>query len=529
MTTPLLRTINLTKRFGSLTVLDGVSLTLDPGEVVGLVGRRGSGKSVFLNLLAGVHRPSAGEIQLRGQTVNFTRPYAARSAGVKIVHQNPILVENLQVINSIFLGQEICWPRPIGLPNLRAMIQRGAALLDQFDMPVNLLAARVGQLSDEQRQVVAIAQALCHPSPLLLLDDPLVPLSFQRQQLLLKQVKLAASQGVAVIVSGDNLQHLFAVTDKIAVLYEGRINAILPTAETTPREVVELMIGTTRPEQVTPIIWALDSYHAAQQQADELRAAEESLRETLEAKDTLNKQLIVRLREQLTALDDLNLALQNAHRRLLTEREEERKYIARELHDQVIQDLLTVNYRLEDLEANDPVAMRSAELSSIQVDIRQMVGDLRQLCSDLRPPTIDNHGLAPAIRSYAQQWADQTGIALTMDIDLELGRLPESIELSVFRIVQEGLNNIRKHSGAHHTEILLKRTPTASLLVRLSDDGRGMKQASDLAALSAQRRFGLLGISERVALLRGTMQIESPSAGGVQLQVEIPSPYPSVN
>ncbi len=528
MTLPLLRTVNLTKRFGSLTVLEGVSLTLEAGEVVGLVGRRGSGKSVFLNLLAGVYRPTAGEIQLVGQSVSFNGPFAARSLGVKIVHQNPLLVDRLQVINNIFLGQEMCWPPRVGLPNWPAMTDRATGLLADFEMPASLLSARTSQLSDEQRQVVAIAQALCQPARLILLDDPLVALSFQRQQLLVTQIKKLAAQGVAVIVSGDNLQHLFAITDKIVVLYEGRIIAVRPTADTTPREVVELMIGTTRPEQVTPIIWALESYHAAQQQADELRAIQESLRETLEAKDTLNQQLIIRLRDQVAALDDLNLALQHAHRRLLTEREEERKYIARELHDQVIQDLLSVNYRLEEIEAREPSPGQEEELTAIQAGIRQMVSDLRQLCSDLRPPTIDNHGLAPAIRSHAQQWADQTGITLSLDIDPELGRLPEAIELSVFRIVQEGLNNIRKHSGAHHTEIFLKRTPTASLLVRLIDDGRGMTHLPDLAALSAHRSFGLLGISERVALLGGTMQIERSSLGGLMLQVEIPSPYPSL-
>jgi signal transduction histidine kinase len=166
-------------------------------------------------------------------------------------------------------------------------------------------------------------------------------------------------------------------------------------------------------------------------------------------------------------------------------------------------------------------------VAGIRAGIRQVVSDLRQLCSDLRPPTIDSHGLPAAIRSDAQEWADRNGVSLKLEIDPDLGRLPEAIELSVFRIVQEGLRNIRKHAAAREVRLCLQRTPTASLLMRLSDDGRGLAEPPDLAALSAQKHFGLVGISERVALLGGTLKIESPASGGVTLQIEIPSPYPS--
>jgi signal transduction histidine kinase len=94
--------------------------------------------------------------------------------------------------------------------------------------------------------------------------------------------------------------------------------------------------------------------------------------------------------------------------------------------------------------------------------------------------------------------------------------------------VQEGLNNVDKHAAARHVELSLQRTPTASLVVRLQDDGQGLSTLPDLASLSATEHFGLLGISERVALLDGTMQIESPRAGGVILEIEIPSPHPGV-
>ena len=345
---------------------------------------------------------------------------------------------------------------------------------------------------------------------------------------MLDRIRQLAQAGVAVIIASDNLKHLFAVTNRILVLYEGRIIADRVTADSTPREIVELIVGSTRQEQVTPVIWALESYHQVQQQTEELHRTQATLRQSLEQQDTLNRQLLERLRRQVEVLDHLNLALQAAQLRLMTEREEERKFLARELHDQVIQDLLSFNYRLEDIESEVDDLEQQHELASIRQNVRRVVGDLRQLCSDLRPPTIDSHGLKAAIRSLAEEWAERNAICLDLNIDPTLGRLPEALELSMFRIVQEGLNNIRKHAVAQHVALRVERTPTASILVRLADDGQGLPRPIDLAALSAAKHFGLLGISERVALLGGTMQIESPLVGGTVLQVEIPSPYPSM-
>ena len=523
-----LRAVNLSKRFGNLSALEGITFTLAPGEVIGLVGRRGSGKSTLLHLLSGIHSPSTGEIHVDNQRVNFTGPYQAQRLSIHLVHQEPRLVKRLDVIHNIFLGQEIGWPFGGGLPDWNRMTRRAATVLEEFDLPVGLLWEKAENLPDEQRQIVAIARVLCQPACLLLLDDPLAALSFERQRRLLDRIRGLAGQGAGVIVTGDNLKHLFAITDRIFVLYEGRLVADRRTADSTPREIVEMIVGAASQEQVTPIIWALESYHAAQQQAEELRHTQATLRESLEAQDSLNRQLVERLRDQVEALDQLNVALQAAHRRLLTEREQERKHLARELHDQVIQDLLSFNYRLEEAENAEPTTERQKELAAIRSGIRQVVSELRQLCGDLRPPTIDSHGLEAAIRSHAQEWADRNGIALTLEIDPHLGRLPEAIELSVFRIVQEGLNNVRKHAAAKQVNLCLQRTPTASLLVQLTDDGKGLTQPLDLAALSARKHFGLLSISERVALLGGAMHIESAPGGGVALQVDIPSPSPSV-
>ena len=534
MADPLLRVTNVSLLFGKRVGLKNVTFSLDPGEVLGIVGRRGAGKSTLLDLLGGVYSPSAGDIFLNGQKIVLRNPLKARKMGIEFVYQRTLLVESQTVLQNIFFDREIFLLRFRWLPffflsDWSQMSRKAAELLARFDLPAGLLSKPVSALSDEQRQVVALCRALCRPLKLLLLDDPLSSLNFQRQQILLDIIRELARQNVGVVITSDNLRHLFAVTDRILVLFEGQPVTDRRTSETTPREIVEQIVGTTRQEEVTPIIWALESYHLAEQQTDELRRTQALLQESLEAKDSLNRELINRLQDQVKALNQVNLALQAAHRRLDTEREEERKALARELHDQVIQDLLSFNYRLEEAGAKMESKVQQQELTALRDGIRRVVSDLRQLCSDLRPPTIDTHGLSAAISSFAQEWSERNGVILHLEIDPGLGRYPVSIELSAFRIIQEGLSNIRKHAAARNVYLQLHRTSTASLDLCIRDDGQGPDEPFNLASLSAGKHFGLLGISERVALLGGTMRIETPREGGLTLQVEIPNPYPSYN
>jgi signal transduction histidine kinase len=224
-------------------------------------------------------------------------------------------------------------------------------------------------------------------------------------------------------------------------------------------------------------------------------------------------------------LDSANLALQDAQRRLLTELEQERKHLAREIHDQVIQDLLSTNYQLEEVETDEEVTLAlKDELTEIRSNIRDLIDELRNICGALRPPTIDSLGVGAAIQSYTQDWERRTGIPASLDLDVNLARLPETIELSIFRIVQEGLNNVQKHAHANNVRIGLKHTSPRTLLVTIADDGRGLAENFDLSALSTDGHYGLLGLSERVALLGGRLNIQNQAEGGLLIQVEIPHP-----
>jgi signal transduction histidine kinase len=352
-----------------------------------------------------------------------------------------------------------------------------------------------------------------------------VGLSFTLQKRLLDLVHRWQEHGCAVLICSDNLGNLFAATDRLIVLNKGRKVAERRTDETTQEEIVALMVGTPPPEQVTPLIWALDSYYRAREQAENLQHNHMLLQRDLAAQDTLNRQLLDQLSQQVAALDQANAALQDAQRRLLLEREDERKHLARELHDQAIQDLLGLGYQIEEMLAIQTFPEDLLpNLALMQDDVRRLIGDLRQICNNLRPPALDSLGLGAAIRSHAQQWAERHNINLTLEIAADLRRLPEATELSIFRIVQEGLNNIQQHALATQASVSLRHTSPRTLQITISDNGRGLNEDADLAALAANSHYGLLGISERVALLGGKLQLQNRPSGGLSINAEIPHP-----
>ena len=200
------------------------------------------------------------------------------------------------------------------------------------------------------------------------------------------------------------------MADRIVVLRQGRITADLRSDETNREEVVAALIGTAGRQQRTPVIWALDSYYRARRQAETLRHNQRLLEQDLEARDLINRQLVDQLADQVEALDSANLALQDAQRRLMTEREQERKRLARELHDQMIQDLLSLNYQLEDIKTDAQASAKLSEsFADVRGNIRDLVEDLRRICSDLRPLTIDSLGLGAALQSYIHGWSRRTG------------------------------------------------------------------------------------------------------------------------
>ncbi|HLF36874.1 MAG TPA: GAF domain-containing sensor histidine kinase, partial [Anaerolineales bacterium] len=208
--------------------------------------------------------------------------------------------------------------------------------------------------------------------------------------------------------------------------------------------------------------------------------------------------------------------VEQLHRRLLRAREEERKSLARELHDEAIQSLVGMNYRLAHLQTSQTQALRG--------EVLRIVEDLRGMIHRLRPPALDNFGLVTAVRSELRERTVRSNGSLRIDLhvegDPELG-IPEEVGLCLYRMIQEALNNVERHSEAGQVDVLLAmETPEIRLSVR--DDGKGFPVPQHLGLLLEADHFGLVGLRERVELLHGTLEIDSAPGSGTTLRARIP-------
>lgn len=521
---PLLKARSLSKRFGTLAALHNISLDIFPGEVIGVTGQSGSGKSTLANLLSGYHSADRGQIYFEGK--RFQWPFSLRSQGLEVIHQTPKLSENLDITSSIFLGNELGWSLGnnwFKIPNQLKMDQEATRVLTKLEIQYISLREKVCNLSGEMRQMIAIAKVMTTNPRLIIVDDPARVLSYPYQQILLSLISDWQKQGKAVLFISSNLEHLLSVTDKIIVLRKGYRAAEFTTTDADREEIIAAMVGTTDYQELAPIIWAIESYYRARDQADKIQRSQNFIDRELVDPEAINQTLIDHLTEQITILDSTNLALENAQRRLLNELEKERKHLAREIHDIIIQDLLSTNYQLEELEAHSQTPrLINENLINIRSNLRSLIDELRNICGNLRPPTIDNLGINAAIQSYAQEWSNRTSIQISLNLDYSIDRMQETIELSIYRIVQESLSNILKHANAENVVISLQHCSPRTLMITIEDDGKGIAEDLDLPQMAKEGHYGLLGISERVALLGGQLRFQNKPEGGLIILAEIP-------
>jgi simple sugar transport system ATP-binding protein len=243
---PLLRVEELTKRFGGLVAVDKVSVDILPGEVLGLVGDNGAGKSTLIKMVSGVYQPDEGNIYFDGMNVNFAGPREARDLGIETIYQDLALAENLDVGSNIFLGREIKQPYLGGLLHSldrRKMREESVTILQKLEIHVPSLTQQIRNLSGGQRQAVAIARSIYWNARLMIMDEPTAALGVSEQRKVLYLVRTLAEQGVPVFIISHNMQDVFAVADRIVILRRGKKVGERIASETTPDEIVSLMVG----------------------------------------------------------------------------------------------------------------------------------------------------------------------------------------------------------------------------------------------------------------------------------------------
>ncbi|MCP4318487.1 MAG: sugar ABC transporter ATP-binding protein [Hyphomicrobiales bacterium] len=239
----LLELSNITKSFGAIHALNGVSLEIEAGEAVGLMGDNGAGKSTLMKIIAGNYPPTQGQIQIEGQIVEFSQPIDAREAGIEIVYQDLALCDNLTAGANVYLGREL--KRKIGpfsMLDYPAMYKRAGELFSSLKSetrPRDL----VRQMSGGQRQAVAIARTQLSDPKLVLMDEPTAAISVRQVAEVLALIKRLKDTGHAVILVSHRMPDVFEVCDRVAVLRRGSKVADKCIDETSPEEVTGLIIG----------------------------------------------------------------------------------------------------------------------------------------------------------------------------------------------------------------------------------------------------------------------------------------------
>jgi len=236
----LLEVRGVTKVFGHVQALRGVNFSVRPGEVMALVGDNGAGKSTLIKVIAGAHRPTAGELLLDGRPVTFPTPSAATDAGIATVYQDLALVDQRSVAANLFLGREPT--RGIRVDHKR-MVADAEEVLKRVRIRIPSVHALVGGLSGGQRQAVAIGRTMAQNSRIVILDEPTAALGVEQQQFVLELILQLKSEGKAVILISHNIGQVLSVSDRITVMRGGREVGVRVKTETTSDEIVKLIVG----------------------------------------------------------------------------------------------------------------------------------------------------------------------------------------------------------------------------------------------------------------------------------------------
>ena len=233
----------ISKHFGGIHALDDVSLTLEAGEVLGLMGDNGAGKSTLVKIVAGNFRPNTGAISIEGRPVEFHRPIDARKSGIEVVYQDLALCNNLSAAVNVFLGREITYGiGPLQFMNFNAMNARAAELfrdLKSETRPRDL----VRDMSGGQRQAVAIARTRLSKAKIVLMDEPTAAISVRQVAEVLNLIRELRRQGLAVVLISHRMPDVFEVADRIIVLRRGQKVADKRIAATSPHEITGLITG----------------------------------------------------------------------------------------------------------------------------------------------------------------------------------------------------------------------------------------------------------------------------------------------
>jgi ABC-type sugar transport system ATPase subunit len=236
---PLLRLEGISKRFGPVRALTGVSLDIPAGKVTALIGDNGAGKSSLIKTISGLWAPDDGQIIWEGRPVTLHGPRDAESLGITTIYQDLALCDNLDIVQNMFLGHE---PLRHGMLDEATMEIAARKTLDELHVTtVRSIRQPVASLSGGQRQSVAVAKAVMSKAKLVIMDEPTAALGVAQTSMVLNLVKTLAARDVSVLMISHNLVDVFEVADRLAVLYLGRLVVSGPISDFDRQNAVEYM------------------------------------------------------------------------------------------------------------------------------------------------------------------------------------------------------------------------------------------------------------------------------------------------
>lgn len=244
--TPLVEMRDIRVSFGGLHAVDGVTITLNPGEVVALVGGNGAGKSTLMHTLAGARPADSGQILVNGQPVTIDNPRDARAHGIEVIYQKLALADNIDAAGNMFLGREL--RTKTGALDEAAMASATRTVMQRLNPRFKNLNTPVKSLSGGQRQSVAIARAVHFNAKILIMDEPtaaLGPAETEQVRELIAQLK---SEGIGIFLISHDIHDVFDLSDRISVMMQGRLVGTVDKTKVTKDEVLAMIIMGKKPE-----------------------------------------------------------------------------------------------------------------------------------------------------------------------------------------------------------------------------------------------------------------------------------------
>ena len=244
--TPLIEMINIHKRFGGVHAVNGVNLDLYTGEVVGVLGHNGAGKTVLMKALSGAIPCDEGEIRINGKTVRIDSPRDARKYGIETIYQTLALADNLDAAANLFLGRELM--TNYGSLNDRAMESEARKVISRLNPNFKNITDAVKNMSGGQRQSVAIARAIYFNAKILIMDEPTAALGPQETAMVSELIKQLKSEGIGIFLISHDLHDVFDLSDRVSVIKNGKLIGTRQTKVVTKDEVLGMIIMGKLPE-----------------------------------------------------------------------------------------------------------------------------------------------------------------------------------------------------------------------------------------------------------------------------------------